>query len=96
MRDVLYEDELLKIEAQVNTAVVFMHLEVKCTKWSLSKHKHLKGVTDMIKSVLKDTGLTEIYSCVPKDDDKLNKFQRVMGMVPHIEFLDSVLYRQEL
>ena len=95
-RILLAYDDMAKLEAEINTGTLMLHLTVHDNQWSKSKFKEWLSDWKDIKSMLKAKGYNEMYTLIPKHDVMINKFQKMFGFKPLLTFSDSTLYKQEI
>lgn len=94
---VLVSDEMADCWYEVvSTGAVQIHATVKRHDWSVSRYKHWKVLWQEALDILREAGVDEIFSIVPKDDDLVNKFQRLFGFKAFIEFENCILYKQRI
>lgn len=91
---VYYEDDDLIVELEANESVL-VHIEVR-SDWKLSKHRKMRAVLRDLREDLRRLGITEVFSVIPLNDDKLAKFQERVGMYPILKFVNCIIYRQEV
>jgi len=53
-----------------------LHVHAQVFKWSLSAYK--KGLI-ALQTIHDETGLDEIYTVIPNDDPKLEKYENMLG-----------------
>lgn len=95
-RILLAYDEMARLEVEINTDTLLLHLTVTNNNWSKSKFKEWLSDWEEIKELLRQKGYNEIYTLIPKDDVMINKFQRMFGFKPLLTFSDAILYKQEI
>lgn len=75
---------------------LFIHFEYLKKDFKLSDYKAMMVIWSDILLGLKDTGVKVIFTCIPKDEEQINKFQVMFGLSPYKEDELSTLYRMEL
>ena len=96
-RVVITTDDMATLEYEAApSGVVMVHLTVHNNVWSKAKYKEWKKRWEQIKLDTKEQGIDELFTLVPNNDKKLNKFQRVFGFSLMLEFSDANLYRQRI
>jgi hypothetical protein len=73
-----------------------IHFEYTKTNFKLSDYKSMLDIWADVLLGLKDTGVKTIYSCIPKEEIKTNKFQVMFGLHPYKETEQLTIYRMEL
>lgn len=90
-------DDCFDVYVEPNLDVMVMHVQCKNPNlWGVKKRKEWKKHWEYIKDRLREQGINEVVSAVPKTDDKLLKFQLMWGMLPFLELEDCILFRQEI
>jgi hypothetical protein len=78
-----------------------IHLDFKEEKFTLGTYKEMLLIFGDLKDSLKDKGVEQIYCIVPADDEKLIKFETMMGFELYKEIADddklvAYIMRQEV
>ena len=75
-----------------------LHIHFQYTKkdFKFSDYKEMLNVWADVLLGLKDSGVKTIYSCIPKEEVKTNKFQVMFGLAPYKEDSKQTLYRMKL
>lgn len=92
---ILFEDEYFCLQCECNTGTWFVHLSVR-KDWTPSRCKELRVIWETVKADFKENNITELYTLVDNEDEKLNKFLRMWGFKALVTFSNAVLYRQEI
>lgn len=95
MRHLLATHGKVTLEAEINkTGAVFLHVNPDPSlKWTKNLYKEWLHIWSQVIDQMKELGISEVFSLIPKDDPKVNKFQGVFGLTPLVEFEDVTLYR---
>ena len=75
---------------------LYIHFEYTKKDFKLSNYKQMLSIWAGVLLGLKDTGVKTIYSCIPKEEVKTNKFQVMFGLAPYKETKEVTIYRMEL
>ncbi len=79
MREVLVDDDKMKLEVEFFHSIPLLHLKVK--KWS---HTLLKNYFFQkwggVQRELKDRGCKVVLAVIPAEEKKIAKFHAIMGM----------------
>ena len=75
---------------------LYIHFEYTKKDFKLSDYKEMLNIWSDVLLGLKDTGVKTIYSCIPKEEIKTNKFQVMFGLVPYKETNQATIYRMKL
>ena len=90
-------DEMATLEVEVNEiGTILLHMTVHNNVWSKAKYKEWKEGWEVVKEKLRAKGYNEIYTLLPKNDEKIHKFNKMFGFKPVIGFSDAILFRQEI
>jgi len=93
-KHLLLEDDGMKLFAELNTTGnVLIHMDVEEGVWSLSTYKRWKLIWNNVLAKFKSEGIDEVFSLIPKDC-KIEKFQKLFGLSPVIDFGPFTLYRK--
>lgn len=95
-RILLAYDDMARLEAEINTGTLMLHLTVSDNQWSKAKYKEWKNDWEQVKALLKAKGYNELYTLIPIHDMKIQKFQRMFGFKPLLTFSDAILFKQEI
>lgn len=75
----------------------FLHFSYK--KESFKRKEYLGMLdefSDLTSYLKSNCGLTEVYSCIPKKETKIRKFQTMFGLSPYQELESNIIYKGEL
>jgi hypothetical protein len=94
MEQVLFKHEYGEIWTETNCTSLFLHVrwneDVKFTK---TVYKQCLDLFGQIVGVLKQEGIDELFSCIPKTDIMALKWQRMFGFEPLIETSEHIIFR---
>jgi hypothetical protein len=85
-----------KIVGEVFENDLYIHFKYTKKDFKLSDYKGMLNIWADVLLGLKDTDVKIIYSCVPKEEIKTNKFQVMFGLQPYKETDQITIYRMEL
>jgi hypothetical protein len=85
-----------KLAGDVVENDLYIHFEYNRKDFKLSSYKEMLNIWSDVLLGLKDTGVKTIYSCIPKEEIKTNKFQVMFGLAPYKETEQFTIYRMEL
>ena len=75
---------------------LYIHFKYNKKDFKLSDYKEMLSIWSDVLLGLKDTGVKNIFSCIPKEEIKTNKFQVMFGLSPYKENDQATIYRMEL
>ena len=75
---------------------LYIHFKYTQEGFKLSDYKKMLVIWADVLLGLKDTGVLNIFSCIPKEEIKTNKFQVMFGLAPYKETDQAIIYRMEL
>ena len=75
---------------------LYIHFKYTQEDFKLSNYKEMLNIWADVLLGLRDTGVKTIYSCIPKEEIKTNKFQVMFGLSPYKETGKVTVYRMEL
>jgi hypothetical protein len=85
-----------EIKGEVIKNNLYIHFEYTKKDFKLSDYKEMLNIWSDVLLGLKDTGIKTIFSCIPKEEIKTNKFQVMFGLSPYKETDQAAIYRMEL
>lgn len=91
MRDIVFETENYKLEVEWFKNKPFLHCDVYM--WNISIYRKFVKDWNNFLLILKENGINEWYSVIPKGDSKLLKFQKLFGLQILNEFETYYLMR---
>lgn len=94
MRHVVINNEDGLLEVEMLGDMPFIHL--KLHKWSKEKYVEYLAIFKTMKDEMKKKGVGAVYTNIPKDDEKLFKFQTMFGFFPFAETPSTIVMFQEV
>lgn len=85
-----------EIEGEMLDGNLFIHFTYNKNTFTLSCYKEMLSIWSDVLQGLKGSGIETIYSCISKDEDMVNKFQGMFGLVEYMATEQAIVYRMEL
>ena len=84
MYDLAFETEDMKVEVEWFDNKPFIHCQAY--NWSISIYRKHLPLWHYFLTILRENNINNYYSFISKGDNKLLKFQKLMGLKIHKEF----------
>ena len=92
----LIDTDLYALKAEIDGPIAFLHMNYKPEVFTKSVYCELLLQWDEILKRLKESGIQVVASLIPKEWDKVQKWQGMFGLTPTHEVEDKILFRREL
>lgn len=92
----LVDNEYYELKAEISGSWLYLHLNYKIEKFTKTVYKIMLEQWVEILDNLKDSGVTEVRSIIPNDEEKTKKFQLMLGMEEYLMYEPLTVYRRVL
>lgn len=90
---IVHKEEYLLSGQYDREGRLFLHFEWTGDTWTKLKYQQLLEDWADILDAFVASGISEVFSAVPKDQDKIRKWQTLFGLEPVAENDEAVFYR---
>ena len=95
MRELLVDDDKMKLEVEMHEGVPLLHLEVKQWSHTLLKNYFFPKWIE-VQNNLRDRGCHVVLAVIPASEKKIAKFHAIMGMHEAINDGEYIVSRRWL
>lgn len=92
----IIEIEQGQLAGEIVEGKLFLHFNYHQDKFSKMDYLEMLDKWILVIEEFKKSDVTEVFSCINKNDDKVRKFQTMFGLEPTYENETHVVYRGEI